>query len=356
MQNIPQDFKQGNIVSPVSVKDFPYDERLSSWEMSQLWLLYQANSQLKCVFQYFVAKAQDPEIKAVLSDALNKATNQLNSLISIFNETGFPLPHGFTEDYDVDPNAERLYSDSFMLVYLRKYNKFGIINLAHALPLATRPDVRAYLNNGLIDAQNLLNITEDLLAKKGLALRPPYTPVPDRANYVADKTWYGGLFGKKRPINTLELTHVYERLETKYAENAILLGFTQVAKDTLVKEYFSKGKDVLDKEINKWTAILTDEDLPLPPSWTTDVTDSTESPFSDKLMLFHIIFNITYSITANGFALGNCNRTDLVTAFSKAVTSLQAYGKEGLDLMIEKGWFEEIPLAADREKVIRLSH
>jgi len=33
---------------------------------------------------------------------------------------------------------------------------------------------------------------------------------------------------------------------------------------------------------------------------------------------------------------------------------LEVYGKEGLDLMIEKGWLEEIPLAADREKIIGL--
>ena len=40
--------------------------------------------------------------------------------------------------------------------------------------------------------------------------------------------------------------------------------------------------------------------------------------------------------------------------FSQVVLELEAYGKEGLDLMIEKGWLEEIPLAADREKIIGL--
>ena len=51
--------------------------------------------------------------------------------------------------------------------------------------------------------------------------------------------------GNKRPLNVLECTHVFERLETKIAERAILLGFAQVAKDNKVKAYFSKGLDVL---------------------------------------------------------------------------------------------------------------
>ena len=69
-------------------------------------------------------------------------------------------------------------------------------------------------------------------------------------------------------------------------------------------------------------------------------------------MLFHLLFDITYSITANGFALGNCTRTDLIKDFSKVVLDLGIYDKEGIDLMIEKGWLEEIPPVANREKLI----
>ena len=58
-----------NTPTQSSGKSFPYDERLSAWEMSQLWLIYQANSSIKCILQYFVATAQDPEIKDVLNDA-----------------------------------------------------------------------------------------------------------------------------------------------------------------------------------------------------------------------------------------------------------------------------------------------
>ena len=339
-----------------AVKSFPYDERLSSWEMSQLWIIYQANSSMRCILQYFVAKAQDHEIKDVLNDALNLIPLQLNSISNIFDSVGFPIPHGFN-DGDVEPNAKRLFSDSFMLVYLRAINKFGLIKLAHSLPLASRPDVRAYLNNALVEAQNLLNKTEDILAKKGLVVKPPYTPVPDRVTYVTDSVSYvGGLLGKNRSMNVLELSHVFERLETKLAERALLLAFTQVAKDQKIKAHFSRGMDVLTKNVDRWSLILNNEDLILPISWRSEVTESTESPFSDRLMLFHKMTSISYSVTANGFALANCNRIDLVSAFSKSMLELQSFGKRGLELLIENRWMEQIPQVTDRNKIRNLGH
>jgi len=71
-------------------------------------------------------------------------------------------------------------------------------------------------------------------------------------------------------------------------------------------------------------------------------------------MLFILVSSLSFSFSANGFALGNCIRTDLVAGFGKALLDLGIYGKEGLELMIEKGWLEEISSVADREKIIGL--
>ena len=348
-----QGFEQKYAPNLNDAKEFPYDERLSSWELSQLWAIYQGNISMKCILQYFVATAQDPEVKAVLNDAYNAIPPQLSTMANLFNTVGFPTPYGFNDE-DVKPNVKRLYSDGLMLTYLRTVNKFGLVKLAHALPLASRPDVRDYLNSALVIAQNILNKTEDVLSKKGISPKPPYTPIPDRVNFITDRNYSAGLLGNKRPMNILECSHVFERLETKISERAILLGFTQVAKDKKAKAFLFKGIDVFDKEIDRLSIILKDEDLPFPILWRSEVTDSTESPFSDRLMLFTIMGNLSFSITANGFALGNCTRYDLLLAISKVLFDLGVYGKEGLDLLIEKGWMEEIPPVADRERIIGL--
>lgn len=355
MEIFQQDFQQENAPTVNAVKNVPYDERLSSWELSQLWLFYQTSSSRKCFFQYFYTQAQDEEIKSLFADTLNALNSQLSTVTYLFNSVGFPIPHGFTDE-DVEPNVKRLYSDSLMLIYCNMLSKFRLIVMAHAIPLAIRPDVRDFFNSALAFEQNLFNKTEDLLTKKGINVKPPYTPVPEKVNYIDNQAWYGDLFSGKRPINILELTHVFLRLKTKLIESAILLGFAQVAKDPKIKAYFLKGLDVFDKEYNRWSAILKKENIILPISWRSEVTDSVESPFSDKLLLFQTLISDTYSVSANGFALANCNRKDLLAAFTEAEIELAAYGKDGLDLMIAHGWMEEIPLVADRNEIVGLHH
>lgn len=52
-----------------AIKDGPHDERLSTSEIGSLWETYLYNATSKCQLQYFVNKAQDPKIRAVLQYA-----------------------------------------------------------------------------------------------------------------------------------------------------------------------------------------------------------------------------------------------------------------------------------------------
>jgi len=70
------------------------------------------------LLQYFVAKAQDSEIHSVLEHALQLSTDHINTITQIFNSVNFPIPQGFTDE-DVEPNAKRLFSDGYMLTYIR---------------------------------------------------------------------------------------------------------------------------------------------------------------------------------------------------------------------------------------------
>jgi hypothetical protein len=68
-----------------AAQDAPFDERLSAFELGQLWEGYLADSSAKCLLQYFVAKAQDPEIRSVRDYALQLSTNHLNTMTEMFN-------------------------------------------------------------------------------------------------------------------------------------------------------------------------------------------------------------------------------------------------------------------------------
>ena len=123
-----------------AANDTPSDERLSAFEFGELWEGYMADSSAKCLLQYFVAKAQDPEIRSVLEYALQLSTDHLNTMTQIFNSVNFPIPHGFTDE-DVEPNAKRLFSDGYMLTYIRYVARYGAIKYSTGLTTSTRPDV-----------------------------------------------------------------------------------------------------------------------------------------------------------------------------------------------------------------------
>jgi len=111
-----------------------------------------------------------------------------------------------------------------------------------------------------------------------------------------------------------------------------------------------------DKQIEVLRSLLKDEDLPIPITYQSLVTDSTESPFSDKLLLFHLSVFISNSITQVGFATANCARLNLVVTTTRLVAELTDYVKDGIDLSIKNGWLERISETAERKELRTPTH
>lgn len=59
--------------------------------------------------------------------------------------------------------------------------------------------------------------------------------------------------------------------------------------------------------------------FPVPKSWETEVTTSTDSPFSDNLMLYHIGFLFQ---AAQGAGLASAVRTHLVTGYESTIQKI----------------------------------
>ncbi|TGE35572.1 DUF3231 family protein [Desulfosporosinus fructosivorans] len=203
--------------------------------------------------------------------------------------------------------------------------------------------------NDFIEISKKVNV---MALSKGLIARAPNIPIPDRVEFVtADISFFKGLMGDKRPINALEICHIFINIHQRQLENALILGFGQVAKAKKVKDYFSRGKQIIDKQVGVLGSLMEDEDLPKPINFDYLVTDSTESPYSDKLMMFHATIFLAHSISGYGLALANCARTDIIADITRLMAEFGDYVKDGLDLMIENGWLERVPEAANRKEL-----
>lgn len=352
MNNLEQSNNSGAEQIPYSVIQHNVDDiSLTSSEIGQLWSTYMAQSMSKCMVPYFVEKCKDPDMRSVLQLVLDVSNRHVNTITEILNKANFPIPHGFTDE-DFDVNAKKLFSDTFMLMYSRFMAKYGLINFSFALTVSARPDICEFFEGCLHDFIEIRKKANNVLLSKGLIERTPYIPIPDRVEYVHAKTkFFKGLMGEKRPLNALEIGHIFINAYSRQLEGALILGFDQVVKSKKIKDYFSRGKQITDKQIGVLGSFLDDEDLPKSINYDALVTDSTESPYSDKLILFHLTVFLAHSISGYGLALANCARPDVVVSFSRLMTELADYVKDGLDLMIENGWLERVPETANRKEL-----
>ncbi len=89
----------------------------------------------------------------------------------------------------------------------------------------------------------------------------------------------------------------------------------------------------LAREENINFSFLSDEDL----------TDSTEPPFSDKLMMFHIDMLNIIGAGMYGVSAGVSARHDIMTMYAQFMTETGLYGETGAKIMMANDWFEEPP-------------
>jgi hypothetical protein len=86
---------------------------------------------------------------------------------------------------------------------------------------------------------------------------------------------------------------------------------------------------------------------------TSEVTNSTVSPFSDKLMMFHIAGLIASGIAQYGISISVSPRRDIGVMYTRLMAEIAKYSEDGANIMINNGWMEEPPKAADRDELAK---
>lgn len=322
--------------------------QLTAAEMSSLWTQYINDTLAVCVNKYFLEKVEDTEVRPVIEWTLNTAETNISIMRDIFTKGKFPIPIGFT-DQDVNLQAPRLFSDTFVLMYLRQMSSLAMSANGSALGLVTRPDVVNFHKRVLNAGVELQDKTRELMLKQGTYVRPPSISTPDEVDFVEKQHFLAGFFGKKRSITSVEVTHLFLNIQTNAIGKALITGFAQTTNNKEVKQYLLRGKQLSQKYVDIFSKVLIKEDLPAPLSWDSVVSDSTTNVFSDKLIMFHISAMIVAGIGNFGMAMAASPRRDLGVKYASLIPEISLYAEDGANIMIKHGWMEEPPLADDRE-------
>ncbi|MBP2077049.1 DUF3231 family protein [Oceanobacillus polygoni] len=323
--------------------------KLTAPEISTLWALYQSNSMAICGLKYFLVHVEHDEIRSILEHALTLSEQQLEQTTSFFIKEEYPIPQGFSEQ-DVNLNAPRLFSDK---LYIEFVVNMTIINLASqvaSLTTSVRNDLLTFYTESLSASQELHIKTKELSKEIGIHIRAPYLPIPNQIDFVKKQSFTAGWLTDRRPLLGSEITNLVFNARRNSLGQAVITGFSQVAQSKEVRKYFERGRDISKKHLEVFNSILSNSYLSDGTILLTpEVTESTVPPFSDRLMMFLTSSLIASGIGQYGTSMSLSPRHDIGLHYTRLMAEIANYANDGANIMIDNGWMEQPPMAADRK-------
>ncbi|GAB3043359.1 DUF3231 family protein [Virgibacillus ainsalahensis] len=326
---------------------------LTASEISALWTAYQSSTMSVCGLKYILNHVEDEQIRVILENTFKLIQQQVEQLTNFFHQENYPVPLGFTEQ-DVNVDAPRLFSDKLYLEAILNMTDMSLVSFTAALVAAEREDVINFFSENLIKFQNLHKQSKKLSKEKGIYIRAPHIPKYNQVDFVKKQKFLAGWFADRRPLLGAEITNLVFNTKRNALGQAIITGFSQVAKSKEVRRYFERGREIAGKHLEVFTSILHEDYLSDGALlMTSEVMDSTVAPFSDKLMMELTATLIASGIGQYGVSMAASPRRDLGTHYARLTTEVAAYSEDGANILIDNGWMEQPPMAADRKELAK---
>ncbi|QGQ46320.1 DUF3231 family protein [Metabacillus sediminilitoris] len=326
--------------------------KLTSSEIGTLWGEYVNGTMTDVVNRYMVSIIEDESIKAIFEDAIKTFGKQKEQIVTFMENEGFPVPIGFTES-DLFKGKPRLFTDIFCLNYLHIMTLHGLLGHSTAFAVSVRKDLRDFYDSCDNDAKKMYHQTIELLLEKGNFQRDPLFYPAKNPEFITSQDFTDGFFGKGRRLTATEIISISFNLKKSIMAKTLSIAFSQVTQIKEVRKFLEDSEKTSDGQIQALAKIMHKDNLPVPKSWETEVTTSTDSPFSDKLMLYHIGFLFQAAQAYHGTGLASAMRTDLVTTFESTILQNLMVTKKWFDLMVQNKWLEQPPLAPNRKEIAK---
>lgn len=335
-----------------NVQAVHHNAPLTSSELAILWRSNGYYSMLEWFFKQFLNTLEDPDLRALIEDGISIIKTRIHQTAEILNAEGQPIPKGFGEE-DMDVTAPKLYTDLFYHYYNLNMARIGILLGSRNLSHSSRKDVREYYLESIIASVRYYDRITEITQEKGIYIRPPVINTLKGGDIVKEQDFLSGFLGVRRPLLAEEVEHLYFGIENNRVGGALVEGFQQVARSEQVRAYMARGASIARKHVDLFGSALQKENISVPAHSGQMVTDSTIPPFSDRLIMQHVI-------ALNGVGIGNYAtamvaslRHDLSVTYARLITEVANYGEDGINILIENGWFEEPPRMIDRRELAR---
>jgi hypothetical protein len=329
-------------------------QALTSSELGTLWMTYQEKTMTQRMLEYFIEQADDNRAKEIMQDTHMKIINYLEDIKTILKNEGAVIPVGYTEQ-DVNIGVPKLYDNMFDIMFLRLLKEISMgLHTLH-LSMAYRKDIILLYKELTGFTQSVYDECVDYLQEKDVLPRPPVVTMPKSVEFVEGTSYMSGfnLFSEKRALNTVEVAHLYQSIESNIIGMQLITGFAQVANEPEVKKYFIKGKELAKKIVTDNTQVFLQSDIQPPSTWGANATDSKVAPFSDKLMMYCTSLFCSFGLGSSALGTAFSLRSDLPLKMVSEAKDILTYGQDGGKIMAKNGWLEEPPQMQDRNDLTK---
>jgi len=329
--------------------------KLTSAEIACTWTGYMNDNMSKCVLGYFLKHIEDKEIKSIVQMAYDFSAIHVEKLRALFQKEKIPLPIGFTDEHDVNRDAGRLYTDTFILTYVNHMAKVGMLAFSGFLSMSARKDIRLYFKEGLQEASNLYDDSSDVALSKGLFIRAPYIAYPTEPDTVDSKNYFSGfsLFSKERPLNAMEISYLYMNIQTNIIGSKLALSFAQTSQREKIQNWMLRGTEISEKHVQIFAQALLGNHIQPPVPHDIAISDLTTPVFSDRLAMFQMALLSAAGTGNYATAAAASQRSDLVVNYERLSLEIGQYAKDGADIMIHHKWLEQPPGTKDKEQLAK---
>ncbi|WP_147534341.1 DUF3231 family protein [Bacillus marasmi] len=324
--------------------------QLTSTEIGSLWGQFINGTMTYMVNKYMVTIIEDRRTKAIFEDAIQIFEKQKPQIEGLLERDGFPIPVGFN-DADLNNNTTRLFTDVFCLNYLYVMTLHGLMGHSKSIAVSIRKDLRDFYTACNHDVLRMYNQVIELLLTLGEFQRDPLFYPAKNPEFITSKDFTDGFFGKGRCLAATEVISMSLNLKKSILAKALSIGFAQVSQSTEVRKFLEYSQSVADSNIQAFSKIMFKDNLPVPKSWETEITISTESPFSEKLMMYHMGFLSQVAQAYFGEGLASSMRADLIAVYESTIIKNLSVTKKWFNIMVKNKWLEQPPLAPNRKEI-----
>lgn len=335
-----------------TIQEIHHDAPLTSSELALLWRTNLYYTMIRCIHSHFARTADDPELRTLIENGLSICETRINKTSQILKMEGQPIPKGFGDE-DIDLGAPRLFTDLYYYFWTLSMIQIGLMINGKNLSNSTREDVRNFYTEALSSTTRYYNWTSEVMLKKGIYIRPPIINTCKEADTVEKQSFLRGFLGERRPLLAEEIEQLFYGIRNNEIGRVLATGFQQVARSEQVRAYMARGAEIAKKHVEIFSKTLRKENLQAPMHSGDLLTDSTIPPYSDKLMMQHLVVLNGIGIGNYAMAITSSLRHDLSVNYTRLIAEAANYGEDGINIMIENGWFEEPPRTIDRRELAK---